>query len=111
MTGSDVLVIGGGVVGVCTAYELSRRGADVTLVESSPELGSGCSNGSAGLLCPSHVEPIATRSALVSGVRWLLTPDAPFALRPRPELLPWLLRFARSCTDTREAAAAAATRA
>jgi D-amino-acid dehydrogenase len=106
----DVAVVGGGAIGVCVALELARRGADVLLLESGPDLGSGCSAGNAGLLCPSHVEPIATRAALLDGLRWLGSHDSPFALRPRPALLPWLLRFAAACTPARERAAAAATR-
>lgn len=111
MTESEVVVVGGGAVGVCIALELARRGISVTLLEAAPDLGSGCSGGSAGLLCPSHVDPIATRAALRDGVRWLLSRDSPFALRPRPALLPWLARFAAACTPEREGAARAATRA
>jgi D-amino-acid dehydrogenase len=105
MTSPDVLVVGGGAVGVCCALELSRQGADVMLLESGAELGTGCSAGGAGLLCPSHAAPLATRAALRNGLRWSLTRDGPFALRLRPPLLPWLARFAAACTPARERAA------
>ncbi len=52
-------VVGGGAIGVCCALELARRGARVTLLERGPKLGSGCSAGNAGLICPSHSIPIA----------------------------------------------------
>ena len=105
MTSPDVLIVGGGAIGVCCALELSRQGADVTLLESGAELGAGCSAGSAGLLCPSHAAPLATRAALRHGLRWSLTRHGPFAMRLRPSLLPWLTRFAAACTPARERAA------
>jgi glycine/D-amino acid oxidase-like deaminating enzyme len=55
----EVVVVGGGAIGVCSALELARRGARVTLLERGPELASGCSAGNAGLICPSHSTPIA----------------------------------------------------
>jgi D-amino-acid dehydrogenase len=97
-------------VGVCSALELARAGARVTLLEAGSALGAGCSAGSAGLICPSHVEPLATRAALAAGLRSLGSRDGPFALRPRPALLPWLARFAAACTPAREHAAATVTR-
>ncbi|MHB8643686.1 MAG: NAD(P)/FAD-dependent oxidoreductase [Gaiellaceae bacterium] len=99
-----MLVIGGGAIGVTCALYLARDGARVTLLESGAELGAGCSAGNAGLLCPSHATPLATRASLLQGLRWSLTPDGPFALRPRPALVPWLARFAAACTPARERA-------
>jgi D-amino-acid dehydrogenase len=99
---ADVLVVGGGAIGVCCALELARAGAAVTLVERGADLGAGCSAGSAGLLCPSHATPLATSAGLRMGLRWSLTPDGPFALRLRPSLLPWLARFAAACTPARQ---------
>jgi D-amino-acid dehydrogenase len=101
----EVVVVGGGVIGVSCALELARAGASVTLLESGPELGSGCSAGSAGLLVPSHAAPLATRAALAQGLRWSLSRDRPFVLRPRPALVPWLLRYAAACRPQRERAA------
>lgn len=98
----DVLVVGGGAIGVCCALELARHGATVTLLEAGADVGAGCSAGNAGLLCPSHAAPIATRSALLQGVRWSIDRDAPFALRPHRSLLPWILHFAAACTPSRE---------
>jgi D-amino-acid dehydrogenase len=51
---ADVVVVGGGAIGVCCAYELAQRGIGVTLLESGEELAAGASSGNAGLLCPSH---------------------------------------------------------
>jgi D-amino-acid dehydrogenase len=97
----DVAVIGGGAIGACVANELARRGADVLLLERGPRLGCGCTEGSAGLICPSHSAPLATPAALRDGLRSLLDPDGPFRVRLRPAVLPWLARFAASCTPAK----------
>ena len=85
---TDVVVVGGGAIGVCSALELARRGARVTLLERGPALASGCSAGSAGLICPSHSTPISNPVSLRNGLRWLWKRDSPFYLRPRPAVLP-----------------------
>lgn len=92
----DAIVVGGGAIGVCCALELRRLGAQVQLLERGPALASGCSAGNAGLVCPSHSTPISSPTALRNGMRWMWKRDSPFYLRPRPSVLPWLLRFARA---------------
>jgi D-amino-acid dehydrogenase len=92
--GADAAIVGGGAIGVCCALELAKRGARVTLYERGPELASGCSAGNAGLICPSHSVPISNPTALRNGLRWMWKRDSPFYLRPRPAVVPWLVRFA-----------------
>jgi D-amino-acid dehydrogenase len=99
----EVVVVGGGAIGVCCALELARRGADVTLLERGEELASGASSGNAGLLCPSHSAPIANPDSVRNGLRWMLKPDSPFYLRPRPSVAPWLARFVKASTAARAA--------
>jgi D-amino-acid dehydrogenase len=106
--GSEVVIIGGGAIGVASALELARRGFEVTLLERGPALAAGCSSGNAGLICPSHSMPIANPAALRDGLRWMLKPDTPFYLRPRPGVLPWLARYVRAATTARAAAGARA---
>lgn len=89
----DVAVVGGGAVGVTAALELARRGASVRLLERGPELAWGCSSGNAGIVGPGHVVPLAEPAAVRDGMRWMLRPDSPFFIRPRPRVLPWLARF------------------
>jgi D-amino-acid dehydrogenase len=103
---TDVVVVGGGAIGVCSALELARRGARVTLLERGPALASGCSAGSAGLICPSHSTPISNPVSLRNGLRWLWKRDSPFYLRPRPAVLPWLARFALAARHWEEGARA-----
>jgi len=93
----EIVIVGGGAIGVSAAYELALRGARVTLLERGEALASGCSAGNAGLICPSHTMPLATPAALRQGLRSLLRPGTPFSVRPRPTGLPWLARFAGAC--------------
>ena len=91
----EVVVIGGGVIGVCSAYYLAQKGIRVTLIEKG-EIASGCSYGNGGLVVPSHCVPLASPGALGSGLRWLFDSDSPFYVKPRfdRDLLRWLIRFA-----------------
>jgi D-amino-acid dehydrogenase len=96
----DILVIGGGVIGVCAAYYLTARGRPVTLVEQG-EICAGCSYGNAGLIVPSHVIPLAAPGVLTRGLKWLLDAESPFFIKPRldPALLAWLWRFRAACKE------------
>jgi D-amino-acid dehydrogenase len=109
-SGADVVVVGGGAVGVAVALEAARRGASVTLLERGSELAAGCSAGNAGLICPSHATPLANPAALKDGLRWLGKPDSPFYLRPRPAVLPWIARFVAAATPERSARSAEVVR-
>lgn len=95
---SDVLVIGGGAVGVCTAYYLARKGCRVTLIEKG-EICSGCSYGNACMIVPSHAMPVPAPGVIGKSLKWMLKEDSPLLIRPWVDwqLLSWLLRFAASC--------------
>ncbi len=100
MERSDVLVIGGGIIGVCTAYYLAERGIKVTLVERD-EICSGASYANAGLVVPSHSVPISAPGVVAKGLKWLLNPESPLYIRFRLDfdLLVWLWKFWSSCTE------------
>jgi D-amino-acid dehydrogenase len=96
----EVVVVGGGAIGVSAAYELARRGMRTTLLERGT-LAAGCSSGNAGLICPSHSLPLATPAALAEGLRNLARRDGVFSIRPRPDTVRWLARFAAACRSER----------
>ena len=95
-----VVVIGGGVIGLCTAYYCARKGLQVTVIERSPEERDGCSFGNAGMVVPSHFVPLAAPGVVTLGLKWMLDPESPFYIKPRlrPDLLAWGFRFWRSAT-------------
>jgi D-amino-acid dehydrogenase len=99
MSGS-VVVVGGGISGLMSAWYLRRDGRDVTIVERGPD-GDGCSYGNAGLIVPSHFLPLASPGAFADGLRWLWSSHSPFSIRPRlsGDFLGWAVRFARACTE------------
>ena len=90
----DVLVVGAGVIGVCSAYYLQRAGRQVTIVERD-DVCSGSSHGNAGWLVPSHSVPLAAPGAIMKGLRWMFNPESPFYIQPRLsiDLLRWLWHF------------------
>ena len=90
----DVLVVGGGVLGVCTAYFLTEAGRKVLLVDKE-DICAGSSYGNAGLIVPSHSVPFAQPGVVWQALRWMFDPESPFYIRPRAELalLDWLWRF------------------
>ena len=98
--GKTVVVIGGGVIGLCTAYYCARKGLRVTVIERSPEERDGCSFGNAGMVVPSHFVPLAAPGVVTLGLKWMLDPQSPFYVKPRlrADLLAWGLRFWRSAT-------------
>ena len=94
----DVLVIGGGAIGLATALALLESGRSVRVLDAD-RAGSGASHGNCGTITPSHAPPLAAPGVLVQALRWMFTPDAPLYLKPRvdPALWHWLLRFAARC--------------
>ena len=108
MSEPDVLVIGGGVIGMCTAYYLAQGGAAVTVLEEHGVGGPMASSyGNIGLLVPSHSTPVAEPRVISRGLRWLLDPESPLYIKPRwdADLLRWLLLFRAACSELRYAAA------
>ena len=112
---TEVLVIGGGPVGACSAYSLARAGARVTLIEKETEVCPPTSGAHAncGLIVPSDSLPLATPGVLGRGVRWMLDSSSPFYIAPRlsPALAHWLWLFRAACSGERAQAAMPVLRA
>lgn len=100
---ADVVIVGGGVIGVACALELADRGVGVMLLEREGGLGWGCSGGNAGLICPGHAHPLANPAALWLGLRCLVSRDPRFSLQPSLSLAPWLARFTAASAPRRVA--------
>ena len=99
---AEVIVIGGGAIGICTAYHLWKNGVTVAVLEKN-EIGSGCSYGNAGLVVPSHIIPLAAPGMIAKGLKWMFNPESPFYLKPRIDLdfFSWLWHFHVSSSPQR----------
>lgn len=99
MTLKRVIVVGGGVIGLCSAYYLARRGREVILLEQK-EIGAGASSGNAGAIAPGH-GPMTRPGRVLQALKWMGDPTSPLYLPIRwdPPLWHWLLRFNSFCTE------------
>jgi len=94
---SDVLVIGGGVIGLACAYYLVRRGCRVRIVEKN-RIGSGASHGNCGIIAPSHGLPLCQPGAVRQALRSMRCRNGAFSISPPAALsvFSWFLKFARN---------------
>ncbi|GGB88422.1 cytochrome c4 [Marinobacterium zhoushanense] len=107
--GSDLAVVGAGVLGLCTALQAQRQGYEVTLIDRD-EPGLGASFGNAGYLATELIDPLSTGKTLRAAPRMWLDPNGPLSLPLRylHRILPWLLRFIAAAQPERAARARAA---
>jgi D-amino-acid dehydrogenase len=100
----DIVVVGGGVIGLSVAAAVAEEGARTVVLERTT-LGAGASEGNAGLIVPSYSLPLATAGNLGAGIRSLYGPDegVSIALNPQLGLLRWAVLFARACRPSRVA--------
>jgi D-amino-acid dehydrogenase len=93
------IVIGAGIVGVCTGLELLKRGWQVTIIDRL-EPGEGCSFGNAGILAAQAVVPVGMPGIMRKAPKMLLDRDGPLVVRFRslPKTIPWLLHMRRAAT-------------
>jgi len=97
---SQVVVVGGGVAGLCCAYYLRKHGHEVTVLESN-RVGSGASFANGGWLCPSQAGPLPEPGLTPVGIRALFNRDSALYFAPREwsRLAPFLLRFWTYCNE------------
>jgi D-amino-acid dehydrogenase len=93
-----VVIIGAGVIGLCTAYYCARRGFNVTVVERNAAKRDGCSFGNAGMIVPSHFVPLAAPGMVKLALKWMFNPASPLYIKPRldADLLDWGWKFWRA---------------
>ena len=95
-----VLIIGSGVIGLCSAYYAARDGHSVTVLDRRNSAHEGCSYGNAGMIVPSHFVPLAAPGMVALGLKWMWNPKSPFYIKPRFEadLFSWGFKFWQAAT-------------
>jgi len=96
---SKVLIIGGGIVGLTSAYYLQKKGYEVTILDKG-DITDNCSFGNAGMIVPSHFVPLAAPGMIKQGIRWMFDSKSPFYVRPslNGNLINWGLKFMKYAT-------------
>ncbi|MFT4093709.1 MAG: FAD-binding oxidoreductase [Niabella sp.] len=96
---SKVIIIGGGICGLSSAWYLAKAGWEVTVLEKN-NFTDNCSYGNAGFVCPSHYVQLATPGIVKQGMKWMLNSQSPFYIQPRMNaaLINWGLNFMKSAT-------------
>ncbi|TDY13900.1 NAD(P)/FAD-dependent oxidoreductase [Meridianimaribacter flavus] len=92
------IIIGGGIIGLCSAYYLQKEGHQVTVVDQFG-MDSGASYVNAGYLSPSHIVPLSAPGVMKKGLKWMFNSSSPLYIKPRLEsdFLKWVLAFNKSC--------------
>ncbi len=97
--GKNVIVIGGGIIGLSCAYYLQQEGHQVTILDKS-DMSGGASYVNAGYLTPSHIIPLASPGMMAKGIKYMFNSRSPFYMKPRldPDFIKWAWQFNRSAT-------------
>lgn len=95
----NCVIIGGGIIGLCTAYYLVKDGHKVTILDKG-NIDSGASFVNAGYITPSHIIPLSSPGIVTKGLKWMLNSRSPFYVKPRldPDFLNWAWCFKKSAT-------------
>ena len=96
-----IIIIGGGIIGLCSAYYLKKEGHSISIIDQS-NMDSGASYVNAGFLTPSHIIPLSAPGVMKKGFKWMLNPASPLYIKPRLDVdfLKWTYAFNKSCTAT-----------
>lgn len=97
----QVVIIGGGIIGLYSAYYLQQKGRKVTIIERT-DGADGCSYGNAGMIVPSHFIPLAVPGMIEKGIRWMFNSESPFYVKPRLnwDLISWGIKFYQAANHT-----------
>src|SRR4030095_1638519 len=104
---AKAIVIGGGIIGLSSAYYLNEAGWEVQVIDKGDFL-HNCSYGNAGYIAPSHFIPLATPGIVKQAIKLMLDSTSPFYVKPRLNwpLIQWGWKFMRVATDKHVAASA-----
>lgn len=96
----NVVVIGGGIMGLSSAYYLLQSGHKVTVLDKG-DFSDNCSYGNAGYICPGHFIPLATPGIVWKGLKWMFNSRSPFYVKPslNGSLIDWGLKFIKSANN------------
>jgi D-amino-acid dehydrogenase len=100
-----VIVLGGGVIGVTSAYYLRRAGHEVLLIDRQPAAAMETSFANAGEVSPGYSAPWAGPGVPVKAIKWLLMHHSPLVIKPMLEAAMWRwgLAMLANCTEARYA--------
>ena len=89
-----IIIVGGGINGLCAAYYLQKRNFEITVIDSG-DISNNCSFGNMGFLSPSHFVPLASPGIISEGLKYMLSSTSPFYIKPRLNLpfLRWAFKF------------------
>jgi D-amino-acid dehydrogenase len=90
------VIIGGGIIGLCSAFYLQKSGWQVTVLDKN-DMEDNCSFGNAGMIVPSHFTPLASPGIISQGIRWMFDSTSPFYVKPEisRSLISWGFQFIR----------------
>lgn len=98
----NIIIIGGGISGLCSAYYLIKEGHKVKIIDQGT-MSTGASWVNAGYLVPSHFIPLAEPGIITQGMKWMLNNKSPFYIKPRIdfEFFKWAWEFKKSSIKTK----------